>query len=323
MKKYSVVVTGKIADEAMKILEPVCEVVCTKPYCPEDDFAALMAEVKADALIVRGVAGKVSKKIMEASGRLRVIAKHGVGTDNIDVAAATSLGIPVLNTPEANFEAVAEHVLGMVLNLAKDLAKQDARVRGGFWDKLDYRGMELNEKTLGLVGFGRIGRRLRELVAPLNMKVLVYDPFLPVGARTGDVIWVDTLNDLLEASDIVSLHCPLTDQTRGMIGAKQFEKMRRSAFLINTARGPIINEEDLVVALKEGKIAGVGMDTFAKEPPEHVAEIAEAGKALFTPHLGAATEEAFIRMGVGAAQGVLHVLEGQAPDPGCHVNRKK
>ena len=127
MKKYSVVVTGKIADEAMKILAPTCTITCTKPYCAEDEFAALMNVVKADALIVRGVAGKVTKRIMEASGRLSVIAKHGVGTDNIDVTAATALGIPVLNTPEANFEAVAEHVLGMILNLAKDMAKQIGR----------------------------------------------------------------------------------------------------------------------------------------------------------------------------------------------------
>ncbi|HEY9053586.1 MAG TPA: hydroxyacid dehydrogenase [Rectinemataceae bacterium] len=323
MKKYSVVVTGKIAEEAMKILDPLCMVTCTKPYCAEDEFAVLMAETKADALIVRGVAGKVSKKIMEASGRLRVIAKHGVGTDNIDVEAATELGIPVLNTPEANFEAVAEHVLGMILNLAKDLAKQDARVRAGFWDKLDYRGMELNQKTLGLVGYGRIGRRLRELVAPLNMKVVVYDPYMPAASRTGDVVWTDNLDELLSASDIVSLHCPLTDKTKGMIGAPQFERMKRTAFLINTARGPIIKELDLVAALREGKIAGVGMDTFEKEPPEHIADIAAAGKALFTPHLGAATEEAFIRMGIGAANGVLKVLEGEAPDPSCHVNRPR
>lgn len=321
--KYSVVVTGKLADDAMRVLEPFCSVSCTKPYCPEDEFAAHMAAVGAQALIVRGVAGKVSEKVMRASGTLKIVAKHGVGVDNIDVDAATSLGIPVTNTPEANYEAVAEHVLGMMLALAKDLASQDARVRAGFWDKLDYRGMELDGKTLGLVGYGRIGRRLRELVQPLHMRVLVYDPYMPAAARAADVTWVDSLDTLLAESDIVSLHCPLTDDTRGMIGARQFDLMKRSAFLINTARGPVIDEMALVDALATKKIAGVGMDTFAKEPPEHVAGIVAAGKALFTPHLGAATEEAFVRMGVAAAESVLRVLRGGAPDPACHVNRPR
>lgn len=321
MKKYSVVITGKMADEAMAVLEPSCDVACTKPYMAEDEFAGLMAEVKADALIVRGVAGKVTRKIMEASGRLKVIAKHGVGVDNIDVAAASALGIPVLNTPDANYEAVAEHVLGMILALAKDLCQQDARMRAGFWDKLDYRGTEIDGKTLGLVGYGKIGRRVRELVVPLHMKVVVFDPALPAQARNSDVSWTDDLDELLGVSDIVSLHCPLTEQTRGMIGAKQFDRMKKTAFLINTARGPVINEADLIVALKEKKIAGVGLDTFAKEPPEHLTELADAGKTLLTPHLGAATQEAFVRMGVGAAEGVLQILEGKATNPECHINR--
>jgi len=321
MKRYSVVTTGTLASEAMAILEANCNVICTKPYMDEDAFSALMSEVKADALLVRGVAGKVTRKIMQASGQLKVIAKHGVGVDNIDVEAATLLGIPVLNTPEANFEAVAEHVLGLILGLAKDLATQDSRMRAGFWDKLDYRGMELKRKTLGLVGYGRIGRRLRELVKPLDMSVIVFDPAMPVQARASDVEWVENLDELLVVSDIVSLHCPLTEQTRGLIGAREFELMKRSAFLINTARGPVVNELDLIIALREKKIAGAGLDTFAKEPPEHLAELATSGKTLLTPHLGAATQEAFVRMGVGAAEGILNVLAGNVPDPDCHINR--
>jgi D-3-phosphoglycerate dehydrogenase len=164
---------------------------------------------------------------------------------------------------------------------------------------------------------------LRELVKPLDMTVIVFDPAMPVQARASDVAWVENLDELLMASDIVSLHCPLTDQTRGLIGARQFELMKRSAFLINTARGPIVNELELIVALKEKKIAGAGLDTFAKEPPEHLAELSSAGKTLLTPHLGAATQEAFVRMGVGAAQGIVHVLSGNAPDPECHVNRNR
>ena len=323
MKGYSVVVAGKIADEALRVLDRDCEVTYTKPYQSEDEFAALMDEVKADGLLVRGVSGKVTRKVMEASGRLRVIAKHGVGVDNIDVAAATILGIPVLNTPAANFEAVAEHALGLILALAKDIATQDARMRAGFWDKMEYRGTELFGKTIGLVGYGRIGRRMRELVAPLQMKVLVFDPALPEGATGSDVRRVAALDELLAEADIVSLHCPLVDSTRGLIGPKQFDRMKKTAFLINTARGPIVSEAALIDALKEGKIAGAGIDTFEKEPPERLAELANSGKTVLTPHLGAATDQAFVRMGVTAAEGVLKILNGGQPDPECHVNRPR
>ncbi len=321
MKKHSVVITGKIADEAIKILEPSCNIHYTKPYMGEEEFALLMAGAKADALIVRGVSGKVTRKVMEASGKVKVIAKHGVGVDNIDVEAASALGIPVLNTPDANYQAVAEHVLGLIFALAKDIPQQDARMRAGFWDKQDYRGVEINKKTLGLIGFGKIGQRVRELVTPLQMKIVVFDPEFPLSKRNQDVSWVDDVDTLLAVSDIVSLHCPLTEKTRGMIGEEQFNKMKKTAFLINTARGPIIKEADLVSALKEKKIAGVGLDTFAKQPPEQLAELANAGKTVFTPHLGAATHEAFLRMGLGAANGVLSILEGNPPDPACHFNR--
>ena len=318
--KHSVVITGRIADEAMRLLEPACVVTCTKPYLAGQEFAALMAEVKADALLVRGVAGTVTREVMQASGKLRVIAKHGVGVDNIDVADATALRIPVLNTPAANYESVAEHVLGLMLALAKDIPRLDGRMREGQWDKLGYRGEELSGKTLGLVGFGRIGRRVRELVEPLRMPVLVYDPFLPAGAATPGVTRVKVLDDLLKAADIVSLHCPLTETTRGLIGLGQLQSMKKTAWLINTARGAVVDEAALVAALEAGEISAAALDTFSPEPPKDISRLAKAGKVVLTPHIAGVTEQSFIRMGVGAAEGILRVLSGEAPEKEAWVN---
>ena len=167
-------ITGnRIAEEAMQLLEKNCIVECTPPYLPTEELAAKVAAVKPDALLVR--VGKITRAVLQASPNLRVVAKHGIGVDNIDVAAATELKIPVLISASANYESVAEHALGLMLALARDIPYLDGRVRGGPWDKTTYLGRELFGKTLGLIGFGRIGRRLRELVAPFRMKVIVYD----------------------------------------------------------------------------------------------------------------------------------------------------
>ena len=317
--KYQVVITGpRIAEEAMEILGMACDVECTKPYLRPGELAARVAEAKADALLVR--VGKITREVIQASPNLRVIAKHGTGVDNVDIAAATELRIPVLIAPFANFESVAEHVLGLMLALVKDIPYLDSRVRGGYWDKATYRGGELFGKVLGLVGFGRIGRRVRELVAPFQVKVLVYDPFLQRKELPSDVIRVETLDPLLKEADIVSLHCPLTEQTRGLIGRKEFQMMKKTAYLINTARGPVVDEKALVVALREGQIAGAGLDTFSKEPPEDIALVANAGKTVLTPHVGGVTAESFIRMGIAAAENILQILAGKTPDPDCWVN---
>jgi D-3-phosphoglycerate dehydrogenase len=318
--KHRVVITGRIAEEAIRLLVPTCEVECTKPYLPPAEFGATLAAAKADALLVRGVAGKVTREVMEASPNLRVIAKHGVGVDNIDVAAATDLRIAVLNTPAANYESVAEHVLALMLALAKDISCLDGRMRDGQWDKMGYRGRELLGKTLGLVGFGRIGRRVQELVAPLRMRVLVFDPLLAPEWRWPDVTRVDTLAPLLQAADVVSLHCPLTEKTRGLIGRREFQQMKTTAWLINTARGAVVDEEALIAALEAGEIAGAGLDTFNQEPPADLARLVKAGKTVLTPHVAGVTEESFVRMGVTAAEGILRVLAGEAPDPQCWVN---
>jgi D-3-phosphoglycerate dehydrogenase len=318
-KLFRVVVTGdNLAPEAMEILSAKCRVVFTGPYPQPSLLAQRVREEKAQALIVR--TGKASAEVIMASPDLKVVAKHGVGFDNIDVAAATRLRIPVMISATANFESVAEHALGLMLSLAKDLPRMDGRMHQGFWDKTQYRGVELFRKTLGLIGFGRIGRRVNQLVTPLQMRILISDPYIPEESIPQGIQRVSQLEPLLKEADIVSLHCPLTEETRNLIGEKELLRMKKTAFLINTARGGIVNEEALIAALREGEIAGAALDTFRLEPPEDLRRLCEAGKLVLTPHIAAATDAAFTRMGLEAARNALTVLEGGRPDNNSMAN---
>jgi D-3-phosphoglycerate dehydrogenase len=315
---FSVVVTSdRISPEAVELLSEKCRIGFIGSYSKPSDIAKVVADNRADGLIVR--TGKITREVIHASPRLRVIAKHGIGVDNVDVPAATELKIPVLISASANYRSVAEHALALMLSLAKDIPTLDARVRGGHWDKTTYCGVELFRKGLGLVGFGRIGRRLAELVAPLGMNVMVYDPFMTGEAPPG-ITRVQEIGALLKAVDIVSLHLPLTAQTRHLIGGRELAMMKKTAWLINTARGEIIDEKALIDALKEGIIAAAGLDTFAQEPPENLDRLCGAGKLVLTPHVGAATAESMVRMAVEAARNVLTVLEGKKPERGVMVN---
>jgi len=316
---FNVVITGPpIAKKAMDLLGKRCTVENTEPYLQPLELAQRLRDNNTDGLLVR--MGRITGEVIRASSNLKVIAKHGTGVDNIDVDAATQLKIPVLITPFANYESVAEHVLGLMLSLAKDIPRLDARIRGGHWDKPHYRGVELCGKTLGLIGFGRIGRRVHELVAPLPMKVLVYDPFLQSDQIPPEVTWVEKLEELLKSADIISLHCPLTNETRNLIGRNEFKMMKKTAWLINTARGQVVSEEALVDALREGEIAAAGIDTFSKEPPEDIKVLCNAGKTVLTPHIAGITEESFERLGIEAVKNILTVLEGKMPDGECVVN---
>lgn len=316
---FNVIITGpQIAEEGLRLLSETCRVEFAKPYMKSAELADMVRDQKTDGLIVR--MGKITEEVIQASPNLKVITKHGTGVDNIDIGAATKAGIPILIASEANFNSVAEHVLGLMFALAKDIPQLDARVKAGHWDKADYQGVELSKKVLGLIGFGRIGRRVSELIAPLGMEVLVYDPFLNLKTFPADLTQVQELDILLEKADIVSLQCPLTEQTRRLMGAAQFTKMKKTAWLINTARGEVVDEEALITALKNGEIAAAGLDTFSKEPPEDLSRLCEAGKTVLSPHVGGITKESFERMGVDAARNILTILEGRKPDKGCVIN---
>ena len=318
-KPFRVVATGDtLAPEAMELLSAKCRVVFAGPYPEPSKLAQLVRQERAQALIVR--TGKATAEVIQASPDLRVVAKHGVGFDNIDVNAAAALRIPVMISATANFESVAEHTLGLMLSLAKDFPRMDGRMHQGFWDKTQYRGVELFRKTLGIIGFGRIGRRVSQLVAPLQMRIMISDPYIPEESIPPGIQRVSQLEPLLKEADIVSLHCPLTEETRNLIGKKELLRMKKTAFLINTARGGIVDEEALIEALREGKITGAAIDTFRQEPPQDLRRLCEAGKVVLTPHIAAATDAAFTRMGVEAARNILAILEGEKPDRNYMAN---
>ena len=318
-KPFRVVVTGDtLAPEAMLLLSAKCRVVFAGPYPDPSNLAQLVRQERAQALIVR--TGKATAEVIQASPDLRVVAKHGVGFDNIDVNAAAALRIPVMISATANFESVAEHTLGLMLSLAKDLPRMDGRMHQGFWDKTQYRGVELFRKTLGIIGFGRIGRRVSQLVAPLQIRILISDPYIPEESIPPAIQRVSQLEPLLKEVDIVSIHCPLTEETRNLIGNKELLIMKKTAFLINTARGGIVDEEALIEALRAGKISGAAIDTFRQEPPEDLRRLCEAGKVILTPHIAAATDAAFTRMGAEAARNTLAILEGEKPDRNYMAN---
>lgn len=287
-------------------------------YADTAAIAARCAELQPDALIVR--MGKIDEAVIAASSKLHAIVKHGVGYDGIDIEAATRRGVPVLIARGTNAQSVAELAFALMFSVARSTPWLDARTRSGHWDKATHTGIELMGKTLGVVGLGSIGQVLARLVAPLNMRVQIYDPFLKGDPGVHGAIVVDSLHDLLRDSDVVSLHCPLTPATRNLIGAAELGLIGPRGILINTARGGLIDEAALLEALKDGVIAGAGLDTFAQEPPARDNPLFALPNLVATPHVGANTHESRARVGVRAIELALEVLEGRLSDPASLVN---
>ncbi|HJO97827.1 MAG TPA: hydroxyacid dehydrogenase [Rhodospirillales bacterium] len=313
------ITSATIADEALEFLRHRGAEWSQVPVTtPVDEFLEFVTGESYDAIVSRTV--KITGEIMDAMPRLKVIAKHGAGIDNIDVEAATDRRIPVLSTRGGNARSVAEHALALILALTKRLMALDAGLRAGRWEKPAFLGAEIAEKHLGLIGFGPIGRRTAELARAFDMNVSVYDPYvaesdLPAGVRRHE-----GLDDLLSAADVVSLHCPLTDETRGMIGSAQLGRMKSTAYLVNTARGALVDEAALVESLERGTIAGAALDCFSEEPPAADSVLWSAPNLLATPHVGGVTAEAFRRVGVEAVRNMFAVLDGDAVDPVFLVN---
>lgn len=305
-----ITVGGRMAAEGLAMLENAgVACISTEPYPMKEEVVALVEQHQPAALVVRLVE-LIDRDMMAASRNLRIVAKHGVGTNDIDVAAAKALGIPVIMATGANAHSVAEHALGLILALSKDFLRQDGQIRKGLWDKKLYAGRELRGQRLGLVGFGLIGQILARMVAPIGMQVSAYDPFAPEEAFAGGVERATSLNALLAESDVVSLHCPLTDGTRGLIGAREIALMKPTAFLVNTARGEVVDEPALIAALHAGRIAGAGLDSFAEEPP--VANpLWQLPNVILTPHVAGVTEDARRAVSIMTATNVLAFLRGE------------
>ncbi|SEI22014.1 hydroxyacid dehydrogenase [Pseudomonas fuscovaginae UPB0736] len=317
----TLLLTGpELAADAMHLAaEHGIRVIPTTPYLPEEELEAIIRAEQPDAIIVRQ--GKLTRDMIKASSKLKVVAKHGVGYNTIDIQAAADHGIPVSIAVGANAQSVAEHAFALMFSVARQTALLDARMRDGHWDKSSANGIELFGKTLGLVGLGSIGSILMDLVAPLRMKVKVFDPYLKQLPDRAHVEREEDFDRLLSESDIISLHCPLTETNQNLIGADQFARMRPDCILINTARGELIDTNALVQALSERRIAGAGLDTFNPEPPPADSPLWGLPTLVATPHVGANTSEARDRVALVALGQVLDVWAGKALDPRCVVNR--
>jgi D-3-phosphoglycerate dehydrogenase len=272
-------------------------------------------------VIVRS-ATTLGRGTVDAASDLQVIGRTGAGVDNIDVQAATRRRIPVCHTPEANCSSVVEHTLALLLSLAKQLPAMDRAVRAGHFEaRYDYVAVDLAGKTLGVVGMGRIGREVaRRCLTALEMSVIAFDPYVEpqsVAAKPERpdraIHWTSELATVFERADFVTVHVPHTPQTRHLVGPDLIAKMRPTAYLVNTSRGPVVDEPALARALGEGKIAGAGLDVFETEPPDPANPLLALPNVILTPHSAALTQECVARMAVHAAQGVLDVLEGRRP----------
>lgn len=258
-----------------------------------------------------------NRDMIQNAPHLKIIAKHGVGYDNIDVAAATERKIPVITTAEANSDAVADHAMGLMLALSRRLLQADADLKSGRFSRREhYMGVELGGKTIGIIGLGRIGSRVAKRCSQgFGMRVLTYDPYISDAyAGTHHAERFDQLEALLKISDYVTVHTPLNDETRDMIDAKALRAMKSDAFIISTARGGIINETALHEALSQQWILGAGLDVFVEEPARPgQTPLLSLGNVLVTPHVAGATREAARKMATHAAEGILEVLGGRRP----------
>lgn len=303
-----VIIADQINEKGIKELEGVADVVVDTAITQEE----LINKIKDfDAIIVRSRT-KVTRDVIEAAENLKIIARAGVGVDNVDVEAATERGIMVVNAPESTSITVAEHTMGLIMALARKIAIADKSVKEGKWEKSRFMGIELAGKTLGIVGMGRIGSQVASRCKAFDMEILVNDPYITEDAASKLGARVVNKETLLKNADVITIHVPLTPETKHSISKKEFDIMKKNAFIVNCARGGIINEDDLYDALKSGKIGGAGLDVFETEPPEGN-PLLELDNLVATPHIGASTKEAQIDAAIIVANEVKKVFIGEAP----------
>lgn len=302
--KPTILITGAdLAQEALAMLTDF-NVVYAGAKPTEDDLVALCTEHNPVAIIVRY--GKINARIMDCAPNLKVISKHGSGIDVIDQVAAKERNIAVKAAVGANAAAVSEHAWALILACAKSVPTLDARMKAGHWDKSTHKSLELAGRTLGLVGLGAIGRRVAKVALAFEMSVVAYDPYAKDGVDGIEL--VDNLDTLYAKSDIISLHCPLTDDNQKMLNANAFAKMKQGVILVNTARGGLIDENDLIQAIHDKKVLCAGLDSFAVEPFTAPHPFQDTPNLILSPHIGGVSFEAYVKMGVGAVQNALVVL---------------
>jgi len=305
MKK--VLICDPLAKEAVAVLKGAGLAVDERSGLKEDDLVQCIGDYHG--VIVRS-ATKITRRVIEAGAKLEVIARGGVGLDNIDTACAKERGIPVVNTPRASSVSVAELAIGMMFAVSRAIPAADASIKAGKWEKKKFTGSELYGKKLGVIGIGRIGQEVAVRALGLGMRVTTYDPIsccAPV--LQAPLMDACDLDSLLRESDVITLHIPKTKDTAHMLGAKQFEMMKKGVIIVNCARGGVVDEKALLDALKSGKVRGAALDVFETEPPAPDNPLLALENVVVTPHIGASTTEGQFRVGTEIAALVVEKLK--------------
>jgi len=318
--KFHVLVPDKLNPAGQSLFDARDDIETTTLHFPtEDEMVA--AAATCDAIAVQTT--KIPRRVIEAAPNLKVVSRHGVGYDSVDVAALTERGIPLCVAASSNMVSVAEHTLYFILALAKKSFEFDHATRNdNFWIKRQMGAQDIAEKSLLLVGFGRIGTRVAKRALAFDMKVSVLDPYVDDGViKAAGCTPVSNLDAVLPEMDFVSLHCPKSPETVNLIGRAQLAAMKPTAHLINTARGGLVDEAALYDALTSGSIAGAGIDVFESEPPKPEHPLFQLDNIMVSPHSAGVTEQSILRMATQTAENVLNVLDGK-PDPNVIINKE-
>jgi D-3-phosphoglycerate dehydrogenase / 2-oxoglutarate reductase len=306
MANWKILITDGLDETGLALLRAEAQVEAMEGLTAEE-LLKIIGEYHA--LVVRGRT-KVTGEVFSAGKELKVVGRAGVGVDNIDLAAANSHGVTVVNSPLATTQAVAEHTLGLMLALARSIPKADAAMKSGQWLKKDLLGVEIDEKVLGVIGMGHIGSKVAQLAGALGMSVIGFDPLISLAEIQERGAEPVSLGDLYRRADFITIHVPLTPETRGMINGQSLGHMKRGVWLLCAARGGVIDETALLGALESGQVAGAALDVFNQEPPG-VSALVTHPSVVATPHIAAQTEEAQARAARDIAAEVLSALKGE------------
>lgn len=319
--QWNVLLPDKIDEAGPNSIEEFADFTSVTEYGEtEDDLAPHME--KFDAIILR--TAEISEKVIRAADNLKVISKHGAGLDNVDISAASDRNIVVCNTPGKNSRAVAEHTITLMMATRRNILSADQGVRNGKWNETrsdwdQFRRSEISDDVLGLFAFGNIAGIVADIATALGMECLTYDPYITDEELGREIDRVETKEELFEKSDIVSIHCPLTNETRHSVGLSEFRSLGSDGAIINTARGGVIDEDSLLTALQKDIISGAGLDVLEKEPPSQNHPLLQSNKTILTPHYGGISVEATYEMSLGAAENVRVVHEGGVPESAVNV----
>jgi len=306
---WEILLAGNIVEEDFKMIDDIAKFTETSSYGNRND---LLSDIERfDAIIVRSY--DIDSEILMNATNLKIISKRGVGVDSIDVNTATEMGIIVCNTPGANAQAVAEHTIGLLVSVRKQLLLADQDVREGIWKREKYVGHELGGDVFGLFGFGNIGEKVAQMTQGIGMYNIVYDPYISQSELPSQITKISTLSEFFDRSDIVSIHAPLTDETKNIIGENELKRLSKSGILINTARAEIVDRTALMNALQSNSIAGAGIDVFHTEPLPESCPLLDLDCVVLSPHIAGTTTEANEKKSRRAAEHVRMVYNGDIP----------